>query len=355
MEEQQLPVITKIVLKLFNLDLQTFLQASTATIDETDAYHRTALYWASSRGDVDAVKVLLEYGADTSIRETTGMTPLHLADSPETVQLLLAHKAEISCRDTWDRTPLHWAVYQGKSPGVVAALMDGGADVNSVKWKTAGFKETALHIACDFGRNDLVKLLLTQGATVNLRPSSSSFTCLETAVMRNKADTVRLLIEHGAALDSIGGDGRAILHFVAEFGDLGVIESMLSGDLPYVCASSRDCDGRIPEDLFKARKDRTTKLDEAFEGLLKKVEAKNSLTFAANSALPSEKEMNRSGRPEMVSELPKTTLIPMQLSKHSAILENAVEGDFFLDSKPYATPYDEFFIRIREMPGSFED
>ena len=49
---------------------------------------RTALHWASKRGHLSLVKLLLSYGADTNITNDKGKTPLEVSTDDRVVELL---------------------------------------------------------------------------------------------------------------------------------------------------------------------------------------------------------------------------------------------------------------------------
>jgi ankyrin repeat protein len=255
-ESQQLPVLTKIVLKMISLDINSFLQASSSSIDEIDSYNRTALYWACSRGDDMAVRILLGYHANVSLAERTGLTPLHIADSAAIVELLIAAGAMTDVRDTWDRTPLHWATYQGKSVEVVSALIAGGADVNISRWNSSGYAECALHMAADFGNDELVQCLLDNGAEINLRPHKTSLTPLATAVWRSKPLTVQRLLARGADPSTVCADGQTILHLAAAFADMetmGVLAANLCDNIEKLDVELRNDDGQTARQVLEQR------------------------------------------------------------------------------------------------------
>jgi len=53
--------------------------------------------------------LLLEYGADPNVRDTSRRTALHIAawfGFPQIVRLLLAKEADIGAKDEWGATPL---------------------------------------------------------------------------------------------------------------------------------------------------------------------------------------------------------------------------------------------------------
>ncbi|XP_046983137.1 ankyrin repeat and protein kinase domain-containing protein 1-like [Schistocerca americana] len=110
---------------------------------------RTALHWAARKGDVEAVRLLLEAGAAVDAREIKGKqrTPLHLAaeqGGAAVVRLLLRATADPNARDC-----------RGQAE-VAAALLDAGANRGAT---TGDDGETALDIARESGYRRVVEML----------------------------------------------------------------------------------------------------------------------------------------------------------------------------------------------------
>ncbi|XP_049769343.1 poly [ADP-ribose] polymerase tankyrase-1-like [Schistocerca cancellata] len=121
---------------------------------------RTALHWASRRGDVEAARLLLEAGAAVDAREIKGKqrTPLHLAaeeGGAAVARLLLRATADPNARDCRGWRPLHLAAAYGQAE-VAAALLDAGADRGAT---TGDDGETALDIARESGYRRVVEML----------------------------------------------------------------------------------------------------------------------------------------------------------------------------------------------------
>jgi len=77
-----------------------------------DAEYGNIVQLATSHGLVSTVELLLNYGADPNIRDTSDRSPLHIASwfgFPEIVDLLLDHKADINAKDEWGATALDQA------------------------------------------------------------------------------------------------------------------------------------------------------------------------------------------------------------------------------------------------------
>lgn len=103
------------------------LQHPAIQLDQANAAGETPLMMAALRGRVDAMKALIERGAQV---DRAGWTPLHYAasgPSAEAVALLLARGASVNARAPNGNTPLMQAARYG-SEDSVRLLLQKGAD-----------------------------------------------------------------------------------------------------------------------------------------------------------------------------------------------------------------------------------
>ena len=142
----------------------------------------TAVHSASLYGDTAALKLLLAAGAsaDLSIR---GRRPIHSAASKgfsQTVQMLLEAGADPTSVSTSGRTPLLNAVGRG-SVNTVKVLLRAIAEMERepnylLDLSEAAFVDacqsdtgrTPLSLACEYGYNDVIDLLLAAGASTDV-------------------------------------------------------------------------------------------------------------------------------------------------------------------------------------------
>lgn len=129
---------------------------------------RTALHVAVETGSLDAVRFLIGAGADVNGERGRGDTPLFWAPDRTIAATLLAAGADLHATDFAQREPIHWAAQFGRAD-VIQLLIEQGADVNL----RDGSQMTPLHWAVRdiVDRRPLacVKVLLAAGADPTLR------------------------------------------------------------------------------------------------------------------------------------------------------------------------------------------
>jgi uncharacterized protein len=150
------------------------LAASSLLLFSGCASHRGAppLQVAVDRGEVAAVRQLLEAGTSPNERAPGGWTALHRAaydGKREIAQVLLDAGANLNVKDNQGFTPLHWAVYEGVAvPGaqdVAKLLVVRGANINARDRDGS----TPFFWAMCQGNRELAEFLLAHGADPTIR------------------------------------------------------------------------------------------------------------------------------------------------------------------------------------------
>jgi hypothetical protein len=122
----------------------------------------SALHGASSRGQVDSVRVLLDHEANVNAVGWSGNTPLHYASlygHLKVTQLLLEHDADLDAQTAFYQTALYMASEDGRLE-IVRILLDHGADVTVQDFNGL----TPYEVATRRGHRDVAQLLLEYGA-----------------------------------------------------------------------------------------------------------------------------------------------------------------------------------------------
>ncbi|XP_077435531.1 uncharacterized protein ankrd50l [Vanacampus margaritifer] len=273
------------------------VQTATTMLEHADNDGWTALRSAAWAGHGEAVRLLLDAGADVDGCDAEGRTALRAAawgGHEETVLILLGYKAQVNKADCKGRTPLIAAAYMGHHE-VVGVLLDHKAQVDLADGdgRTAlsvaalciptavghqGYGEVAnlllerganpghrdndgmtpLLLAAYEGHDDIVELLLEAGADVDESagpkgdvPACAAVTPLLAAAAMGHMKTVSRLLFWGAAVDAIDAEGRTALSLAAARGTTEVVRALLDrgldenhkDDLGWTPLHSAACEG----------------------------------------------------------------------------------------------------------------
>lgn len=132
------------------------------------------LYTAIVRGEVEAVRSLLDQGCSATETDADGFTAL-----------------------------MHAVLAESSREEIVAMLISAGADVNA---KDKGQQWTPLAFAAREGKVAICKILLDSGSDIEAIDVFGN-TPLWRAAMTNKPDVVRYLVQSGANLDHANRNG----------------------------------------------------------------------------------------------------------------------------------------------------
>lgn len=159
-------------------DLCEFLIQSGADVNGKDRWGHTPLHYAIRSDDSDFMNILIANGAEVNIKHPGGYSPYYTHSAGETllqhaaltgrteaVKLLLEAGADISAKDDRGRTVLHRAA-ELADRDIVELLLDKGDRIDE-KDDESGF--TALHHAARFGNKSAAEVLIARGADINTR------------------------------------------------------------------------------------------------------------------------------------------------------------------------------------------
>jgi ankyrin repeat protein len=235
-----------------------------ADVNERAGDGATALLWAAYKDDVEGAQMLIRAGADVNAANDLGATPLWAAArnaNPVMARLLLDAKAEPDIALLLGETPLVTAARSG-SPEITEMLLAAGAEVNA----RGARGQTPLMFAASQRHPEVVRVLLAHGADVHARshvwsqvlaqPPHSHVetmkeflmggnTALMFAVQAGDLESARLLVAAGADVNATSAWGFPPLT-VAIYGDFGSGFRLYDGDLVPL-DGERGVPGQYPE------------------------------------------------------------------------------------------------------------
>ncbi|XP_012688345.1 transient receptor potential cation channel, subfamily N, member 1 [Clupea harengus] len=209
----------------------------------------TALHVAACFGQVDFVREMLTKVPATMRSERphgtlrsgegarrqhhpseSGYTPLHLAaqSGHECVVRLLLNSPGVQAdteTDTQGSTPLHLAAQSGHT-AVVGLLLSRSGSLLQLRDKRG---RTCLHLAATSGHVSMVRVLLGQGAEINLT-DQTGWTPLHYAAKAGCLDMVRFLVESGASARVECLQGRTPLQYAAGENHQATVSFLLCRD-----------------------------------------------------------------------------------------------------------------------------
>lgn len=112
--------------------VKTLLENNKTLLDARDSDGSTALHCACWKGHLEAVRFLLESGADVRIHNTNdhwGTTPLHAAahaNQAAIATLLIEAGADVNARDMNGQTPLHHTGFHKANAAAKVLVKHGG-------------------------------------------------------------------------------------------------------------------------------------------------------------------------------------------------------------------------------------
>ena len=287
-EKQNFSLLHKAVLGLNPLPLDPLLASiNESMINAYDASGRTALWWASRRGDFAAMSSLIKFGADVNIKSDYGESPLNCAiyvQDPSCVKLLMSHFCEINER-SYGWLPLHTCSYYGCDVEILGIMLQRGVDINTPITST---KSTALMMATQENNIKVYKYLVSHNADLNM-VNRDGESALHFAIHFNSKEILRLLLLNQADIHLKTNAGETLLHCAAQFGDLECLKVLHAFDLSGINTADKvtgssplhvmkDLKGLTALQIAEKRRDVSPEWLEIFRKLIRGVELPESKT-----------------------------------------------------------------------------
>jgi ankyrin repeat protein len=144
----------------------------------------TDLFALAYRGSPEDIQNVLKNGADINEAITNGKTPIFYAafnlDNTKTLEFMIKSGAKVNVSTINGTTPFEVAFLEGQPISNLKLMLEGGADINQIIRKDLdkdynfrlydSYDATFLLYSIRWAKNpDLVKFLIKQGITLNIR------------------------------------------------------------------------------------------------------------------------------------------------------------------------------------------
>ena len=165
LESNQFPTLFDIIkTKLSKEELVSF-------INLPDDNSNTPLLYATFKGSIEKVDILIKHGAKVEMRNFMGLSVMHMAAQGDKPNMLIYFKEKygfsIIDRDFPGNTPLHWACHMA-TENSINFLLSWMNDINILDRKG----QTPLHLGIYHLRPKIIKKLLKKGADIYLKDFS---------------------------------------------------------------------------------------------------------------------------------------------------------------------------------------
>jgi len=179
-----------------------------ARLSATDRNGASAIFFAVSNNQTEAVKMLIFYKADLNRTSSNGETPLLVAvknEYGELAEILLHNGADVNYSDQYGATALHYsAIYGYLLETDLLLYYNAGINNRTIEGTTP------LFAAVWAGNADIADLLVQNGADIKIR-DNEGFTPFMMAALNGDTLIMDLLLNKGADIYAVNNAGHNAL------------------------------------------------------------------------------------------------------------------------------------------------
>ncbi|ARF09818.1 ankyrin repeat protein [Indivirus ILV1] len=238
-----------------NKDIVQTLINNECKIDITDQEGRSILYTPIKYSYTDIIKQLIKYNKHSigvsiaDFKDKYNNIPLHYAiffKNNDAIDLLV-NDSNVNTVDVDGNNSLHLAIYSKDSNICKKIISVQNLNINLRTFEG----ETALHIACNYELEDIVKLLLENRIDINARDYDNQLTALMYTISLNNSKLSKLLLEYGADPNIQDYLGNTSVHHAVTQDSNEILYKMLSSPIKInVNCNIHNIDSKLPIHLF---------------------------------------------------------------------------------------------------------
>jgi len=276
-DEYELSHLHQIVLGVRPLDLRSELERRLccSQLNQEDKLGYTPLHWAASQGDVNAVRLLLEAGADVDKVNANGESPLHTAcraGSRSCAEALILAGADLHKRLPNGYQPIHTASIALEGVEILGYLLSHNALINDAK---NYYMATPLALTTLYDRVSSCEFLLSQGAEIDQPDWEGDTPMFEGIKSVHGAKCLAVFLRNNCNYLHTNFQRQTLLHKITFLGTAEQVDVLAEADLKGLNPLARDIHNMVASQYLDARSGITQEHKDAFEKLIDKIERRN--------------------------------------------------------------------------------
>ncbi|KYQ94489.1 hypothetical protein DLAC_04795 [Tieghemostelium lacteum] len=184
----------------------------------------SCLFLSAYYGNIEVFKALIGAGANINIEEKSGITPF-LVSCDQGKVAIVEYIISSTLMNLIERSTIlngFIAACKNGHPQIIRRLIEKGLDVNTLLDEQGA---TALYIACENQREDLIILLLHLGADPNL--PRAKYYPIHLAAQFGDLNTIERLLKAKAKINVQTPDGATSLLIAAQIGNVLAVDLLL--------------------------------------------------------------------------------------------------------------------------------
>lgn len=216
-----------------NYKITELLIDNGAHIDVSDVDGRSIIYYPIKFNYIKIVELLLNRNTNNiglsihDIKDKSGNIPIHYSiiyKNLQALKLLLDYGSNPNITNNYGNNSLHLAVYSRKYD-IVESILKHNINVNIQN----NNGDTAIHLTSDLQELEMMKLLLKQpNININIQDTNNEFTPLHSSIKNNNINQVKILLEHNANPNLQDIYGNCPLHLVILENNLQIMDIILN-------------------------------------------------------------------------------------------------------------------------------
>jgi len=214
-------LIRALPLRTINILKKLLDDGAQASINAQDLFGRTALYYAVLNNDINAVNLFIAYGADPSLADRDGTSPIDLAKDQDVLLRILQPDTGLKLIE---------AIRNGFKDQIESLLSTPGVATDTVNTSN----QTALQIALEIEDFETVDRLMEYGignsiSIINAQKKSPLIPIIASKKLdkEKKLEMIKFFIENGASSSLVNEHNDSGLKAALILGDIDILDFLL--------------------------------------------------------------------------------------------------------------------------------